>query len=327
MQSGFFSRRRPHIHWRRRQAVRSARPRRAHDSHTRCHSNHWLTHTSTRLTSPLASSLAQVRGIPWRYFNLVSSPGFSLNAQFLPVPEDFVHGMITDTVLGMIHLAVCPAPATKSATFFKPSRLRGAALTITFDVFTGDMRCGHALAGGGMSESTPCAPALAAAGVTIAKEVSGCSAATMRCGFALEKAPRCEPRPPPSCPHHTLTHHSQPPSYTPILTPHATYCFLSLTCTGSMSSAFTPCTAPYPHPESRTWYRWRRLTRRSCACVWSASTSACRAVRTCHSSTPSRSQADGAHCGQAKLEAPSAARPSEACHGLARTRLAALERT
>ena len=97
------------------------------------------------------------------------------------MPDGFVHGKLTDTVLGTIHLAVCPAPGTTAS-------LRGAALGITLDVFNGDMYCDYALAGGGVSESTPCLQALSAAGVTIVKEVSGCSAATMRCFSALEQA-------------------------------------------------------------------------------------------------------------------------------------------
>ena len=48
-----------------------------------------------------------MRGEPWRYFNLISTPTLSLNAQFVPVPEGYVHGNITDTVLGTLHLTVC----------------------------------------------------------------------------------------------------------------------------------------------------------------------------------------------------------------------------
>jgi len=38
----------------------------------------------------------EVRGEPWKYFNLLSTPQLSLNAQFLPVPERFVHGKLHD---------------------------------------------------------------------------------------------------------------------------------------------------------------------------------------------------------------------------------------
>ena len=69
-----------------------------------------------------------VLGEPWKYFNVVSSPTISLNAQFLPVKPGFAHGKITDTVLGTLHLAVCDAAT-------------GRTLGVLFDVFSGEHHC------------------------------------------------------------------------------------------------------------------------------------------------------------------------------------------
>ena len=91
----------------------------------------------------------EVRGEPWKYFNLLSTPRLSLNAQFLPVPERFVHGKITDTVLGTLHLALCDAPR---------SRIVGA----TFDVFSGAIGCTVRSPDDelGSTEPAPCAEVL-----------------------------------------------------------------------------------------------------------------------------------------------------------------------
>ena len=53
-----------------------------------------------------------MRGEPWKYFNLISSPQLSLNAQFLPVPAEYVGAsgrlsQFSDTVLGTLHVAAC----------------------------------------------------------------------------------------------------------------------------------------------------------------------------------------------------------------------------
>ena len=132
-----------------------------------------------------------MRGEPWRYFNIISAAHLSLNAQFIPVPEGFVHGKITDTVLGTLHLATCPAAAPAAAAkgkgaFFIPARLRDATLGVTFDVFAGKMICTRTPAAG-LLEPAPCANALAIAGITIVKEVSVCSLATMQCAFHREE--------------------------------------------------------------------------------------------------------------------------------------------
>ena len=114
----------------------------------------------------------EVRGEPWRYFNLISAPRLSLNAQFLPVPEGYVHGTITDTVLGTLHLAVC-----------EPDN--GRVTGMLFDVFSGEVRCtrsppqdadGHTL-------PTPCVEATTAAGVTMSEEVAVCFLSSMRCAY------------------------------------------------------------------------------------------------------------------------------------------------
>ena len=111
-----------------------------------------------------------MRGEPWRNFNLVSAPCLSINAQFLPVPDRFVHGKITDTVLGTLHIATCNASS-------------GRTVGVLFDVFDGVLKCTLR----GPLEQVPCAAALAAAGVTVRREVSGCRLATMWCGLILEE--------------------------------------------------------------------------------------------------------------------------------------------
>ena len=114
----------------------------------------------------------EVRGEPWKYFNLLSTPALSLNAQFLPVPERFVHGKITDTVLGTLHLALCDAPR---------SRIVGA----TFDVFSGEIGCTVRSPDEtpGSSEQAPCDEVLPLAGATVTTEPGMCNLATMECGF------------------------------------------------------------------------------------------------------------------------------------------------
>ena len=114
----------------------------------------------------------EVRGEPWKYFNLLSTPRLSLNAQFLPVPERFVHGKITDTVLGTLHLALCDAPR---------SRIVG----VTFDVFNGAIGCTVRSPdeAPGSSEQAPCANVLPLAGVAVTAEPSACNLATMECGY------------------------------------------------------------------------------------------------------------------------------------------------
>ena len=114
----------------------------------------------------------EVRGEPWKYFNLLSTPRLSLNAQFLPVPERFVHGKITDTVLGTLHLALCDAPR---------SRIVG----VTFDVFNGAIGCTVRSPdeAPGSSEQAPCAEVLPLAGVAVTAEPSACNLATMECGY------------------------------------------------------------------------------------------------------------------------------------------------
>ena len=139
------------------------------------------------LTVPLSSSAGddptfvgadgmpyEVRGEPWKYFNLLTTPTLSLNAQFLPVPERFVHGKITDTVLGTLHLALCDAP-------------RNRIVGVTFDVFDGAMSCTIRTRSPdeklGSSEQAPCAEVLPLAGATVATEPGMCNMATMECGF------------------------------------------------------------------------------------------------------------------------------------------------
>ena len=111
-----------------------------------------------------------MRGEPWRNFNLVSAPRLSINAQFLPVPDRFVHGKITDTVLGTLHIATCNASS-------------GRTVGVLFDVFDGVLKCTLR----GPLEQVPCAAALAAAGMVVRREVSGCRLATMKCGLILEE--------------------------------------------------------------------------------------------------------------------------------------------
>jgi len=114
----------------------------------------------------------EVRGEPWRYFNLISAPRLSLNAQFLPVPEGYVHGKITDTVLGTLHLAV-----------LEPDNGRVAGML--FDVFSGELRCSHSPPpdAGGRPLPTPCVEVMAAANVTVSEEVAVCFLSSMRCAY------------------------------------------------------------------------------------------------------------------------------------------------
>ena len=114
----------------------------------------------------------EVRGEPWRYFNLISAPRLSLNAQFLPVPEGYVHGKITDTVLGTLHLAV-----------LEPDNGRVAGML--FDVFSGELRCTHSPPpdAGGRPLPTPCVEVMAAANVTVSEEVAVCFLSSMRCAY------------------------------------------------------------------------------------------------------------------------------------------------
>ena len=86
--------------------------------------------------------------------------------------ERFVHGKITDTVLGTLHLALCDAPR---------SRIVG----ITFDVFNGAIGCTVRSPdeAPGSSEQAPCANVLPLAGVAVTEEPSMCNLATMECGF------------------------------------------------------------------------------------------------------------------------------------------------
>ena len=101
---------------------------------------------------------------------MLSAPRLSLNAQFLPVPDRFIHGKITDTVLGTLHLATCDAST-------------GRTIGVLFDVFDGVLKCTLR----GPLEQVPCAAALAAAGMVVRREVSGCRLATMECGLILEE--------------------------------------------------------------------------------------------------------------------------------------------
>ena len=116
-----------------------------------------------------------VLGERWKYFNVISAPTISLNAQFLPVKPGFAHGKITDTVLGLLHLAICD-PAT------------GRTLGVLFDVFSGERHCsvrppGAPELGGG--EQVACAPALASFGVSVSEEGTACLLRSMECGHVL----------------------------------------------------------------------------------------------------------------------------------------------
>jgi len=111
-------------------------------------------------------------GTPWKYFNVISAPTISLNAQFLPVKPNFVHGKITDTVLGLLHLAICDAAT-------------GRTLGVLFDVFSGERHCtlrqpGEPEFGG--SKPTDCATALASFGVSISEEGAACLLQFAQCG-------------------------------------------------------------------------------------------------------------------------------------------------
>jgi len=112
-----------------------------------------------------------VLGEPWKYFNVISSPTISLNAQFLPVKPGFNHGKITDTVLGTLHLAVCDAAT-------------GRTLGVLFDVFSGEHHCTITPPGAPLGGNTlaPCASALASFGVTISEEGAACLLRTHQCG-------------------------------------------------------------------------------------------------------------------------------------------------
>ena len=116
-----------------------------------------------------------ILGEPWKYFNVISAPTISLNAQFLPVKPGFIHGKITDTVLGILHLAICD-----TAT--------GRTLGVTFDVFNGERYCTVRPPGApefGGSEQVPCASALASFGVSIIEEGAACLLRSMECGHVL----------------------------------------------------------------------------------------------------------------------------------------------
>ena len=139
----------------------------------------------------------EVRGEPWRYFNLISAPRLSLNAQFLPVPEGYVHGKITDTVLGTLHLAVCE-PDT------------GRVVGMLFDVFSGELRCMRSPPPDAVGRPlpTPCVEAMGAAAATMSEEVAVCFLSSMRCAYtyptelealkAVDRARLAMPRTPPS---------------------------------------------------------------------------------------------------------------------------------
>ena len=122
-----------------------------------------------------------MRGEPWKYFNLISSPQLSLNAQFLPVPAEYVGAsgrlsQFSDTVLGTLHLAAC-IPGTPRA------------VGVLFDVFDGAMHCtvGGAQAFEGdmeaVRETVPCEWALEASGLSAELEVAACAMSTMSCGY------------------------------------------------------------------------------------------------------------------------------------------------
>merc|ERR1711988_739606 len=67
----------------------------------------------------------EIMGEPQRVFNLVSSPGFSINAHFATVPKRFKGEDITDTVLGTVGVAFCS--------------VQGGALHVIFDVSSGNV--------------------------------------------------------------------------------------------------------------------------------------------------------------------------------------------
>ena len=90
------------------------------------------------------------------------------------VPDRFVHGQITDTVLGTLHLAMCNA-ATRHT------------LGVLFDVFDGTLQCTLRTTPGSLSTPVPCDAELAAAGVTVRRELSGCRLSTMECGINPEE--------------------------------------------------------------------------------------------------------------------------------------------
>jgi len=115
-----------------------------------------------------------VLGEPWKYFNVVSSPSISMNAQFLPVKPGFVHGKITDTVLGTLHLAICDAAT-------------GRTLGVLFDVFSGEHHCTITPPGAPLGGNTPapCASALASFGVSFSEEGAACLLRKQECGHVL----------------------------------------------------------------------------------------------------------------------------------------------
>ena len=67
----------------------------------------------------------EIKGEAHRMFNLFTSPGVSLNAHFLSVPDAFRAEDITETVLGSVHVLACG--------------LRGEQLSVHFDVATGNL--------------------------------------------------------------------------------------------------------------------------------------------------------------------------------------------
>ena len=100
------------------------------------------------------------------------SPHHPWHSQFLPVKPNFVHGKITDTVLGLLHLAICDAAT-------------GRTLGVLFDVFSGERHCtlrqpGEPEFGG--SKPTDCATALASFGVSISEEGAACLLQFAQCG-------------------------------------------------------------------------------------------------------------------------------------------------
>ena len=100
------------------------------------------------------------------------NPSPPLHSQFLPVKPRFVHGKITDTVLGILHLAICD-PTT------------GRALGVLFDVFNGERYCTLKLPGApefGGSQQVQCAPAFTSFGMSISEEGFACSLQSMKCG-------------------------------------------------------------------------------------------------------------------------------------------------
>ena len=100
------------------------------------------------------------------------SPHHPWHSQFLPVKPNFVHGKITDTVLGLLHLAICDAAT-------------GRTLGVLFDVFSGERHCtlrqpGEPEFGG--SKPVDCATALASFGVSITEEGAACLLESAQCG-------------------------------------------------------------------------------------------------------------------------------------------------